>query len=280
MRSKVIPMSLSSEEQDNIKQYLLGNLTEDVRQQVEERLLTEEDFFAELLFSEDELIDQYLTEKLSGEQRDKFEQHFLSTPERQQKLRFGRAFNRYTSEMSEATFKPNVETGQAPSVAMPPSPPGSTWSDRLRAFSRSQPWALRTAMALALIVIIAGTWWLSRPRTTSPQTFATITLHVSSNTRAEGAHATKVPLPLNADALKISLTRPARSTPAASYGVELMNSRGETKSLEVAGQDAQSISIIIPAAQLTRGRFALKLFTLGADGTEQRINGDYFFTVE
>lgn len=279
MRSKVIPMILSNEEQNNIKQYLLGNLTEDVRQQVEERLLTEEDFFAELLFSEDELIDQYLAEKLSDEQRDKFEQHFLSTPERQQKLRFGRAFNRYTSEMPEAAFKRGVETRQAPSVAMSP-PPGSTWSDRLRAFSRSQPWALRAAMAVALIVIIAGTLWLSRPRTTSPRTFATITLHVSSNTRAEGAQATKVPLPLNADALRISLTRPARSTPAARYSVELMNSRGETKSLEVAGQDAQSISIIIPAAQLTRGRFALKLFMFGGDGTEQRISGDYFFTVE
>lgn len=46
---------------------------------------------------EDEMVDEYLSGRLVTEERAAFEQHFLSTPERQEKLRFGRAFNRYLS---------------------------------------------------------------------------------------------------------------------------------------------------------------------------------------
>jgi methionine-rich copper-binding protein CopC len=123
--------------------------------------------------------------------------------------------------------------------------------------------------------------WLSLFRAPSPQTFAALTLTINvSNNRAEGAQASKVKLPLNASALKISLTLPERLPTAARYRVELENDNGETKGLEITEQEARSVTVVIPAEQLIRGQYALKLFTTKADGTEQRINGSYFFTVE
>lgn len=97
-------MALQSEEQVFIKQYLLGELTQEAQQPVEERLLTDNLFFEELSIAEDELIDQYLCDSLTEHQKQRFEEHFLATSERRRKLTFARALRKYvsTSEASEA----------------------------------------------------------------------------------------------------------------------------------------------------------------------------------
>jgi len=73
---------------------------------------------------------------------------------------------------------------------------------------------------------------------------------------------------------------PQQSPLAARYRVELENNNGVSKSVEVVEKDAQSVLIDIPAAHLARGQYALKLFAIQTDGTEQRINGSYFFIIE
>jgi hypothetical protein len=55
---------------------------------------------------------------------------------------------------------------------------------------------------------------------------------------------------------------------------------GKARPLEVAGKDSGSVQVVLPAAQLARGQYALKLFAIETDRSEQRINGSYFFTVE
>lgn len=81
-----------------LRDYLLGGLlAEDQRQKIEERLLTDTDYFEELLLAEDELIDQYVGGSLSAEERSKFEQHFLSTAARHRKLKFAQVLRRYVS---------------------------------------------------------------------------------------------------------------------------------------------------------------------------------------
>jgi len=263
-------MTASTEESNEIKQYLLGTLSQAARQRVEERLLTEESFYEEVLLGEDELIDQYIYGALSDENREQFEQHFLSTPERQRKLRFGGALSRYIAQKSE--------NAAAPARNRP-----TTWVGQLHAFWSSQTtWGLRATLALAMIAVIASAaLWLSRT-TPAPRTFATLTLTISANNRAaDGTQASRVKLPLNADALRVSLTLPdQQSHPAGRYRVELVNDNGETKPLAIAGQDTRSVLVLMPAAQLARGQYALKLFTSNAGDTEQRVNGSYFFTVE
>lgn len=267
-------MTLYAEDHNELRQYLLGDLTQEAQQQVEQHLLTENNFLEELLLGEEELIDDYVGGDLSDEDRLKFEQHFLSTPERHRQLRFARALSRYASNSTEKASSKSA-------TARPPAPTAEpSWAERFRAFWNSRAWAL-SAMALTLVIIASSWLWLFRPHTSTPQTFATLTLPVGISTRAESAQASKVRLPLNADALRISLMLPEGTAPAASYRVELVSDNGETRSLKVAGQDAQSVSVVIPAAQLARGRYALKLFTTNADGTEQRVSGNsYLFTVE
>src|ERR1041384_6033454 len=88
-------MTLHSNDQTTVRQYLVGEVSDEAqRQQVEERLLTDGDFFQELEITEDELIDQYLTGALTADERRNFESHFLAAPERQRKLSFARALRK------------------------------------------------------------------------------------------------------------------------------------------------------------------------------------------
>lgn len=279
-------MASGTKDMNEIMQYLLGILPEEARQRVEQRLLTDEDFFEELLVSEDELTDLYLNENLSSEDRDRFESHFLSTPERHQQLTFAKALSQCVAENSVKDVGTLTDTPPIPAVSDPLIK--LTVAERLRAFWSGQTWALNAAMALA-VVIIAGTVWYLFFRTPPPRTFATLTLAASASNRGEGTHAGRVKLPLAASALRISLTLPARATPAANYRVEWSEDNRETKPLAIVGretkplaivgQDAQSVSVEIPRDQLARGPYILKLFMLDAAGTEQRID-HYFFTVE
>jgi hypothetical protein len=77
--------------------------------------------------------------------------------------------------------------------------------------------------------------------------------------------------------LRITLVLPESSPSASSYRVEAVDG---INTLSVAGSNSNSVSVTIPAAQLRRGQYALRLYAIKTDGTEERIPGNYFFTVE
>src|ERR1044072_1838145 len=112
-------MTLYSENNNELRQYLLGDLTEEARRRVEQRLLTEPDFLEELLAGEEELIDDYVGNELSDDERLKFERHFLCTKERRQQLSFARALSRYVSESEAKEGVVQEETARAPATPAP-----------------------------------------------------------------------------------------------------------------------------------------------------------------
>lgn len=264
-------MTLSTE--DSIKRYLLGLLPEDEQQEVELRLLTESDFSEELLVSEEELMELYLADALSAEERAAFERHFLSTPERQRKLRFASTLKRYVREQTEGEQEERRESG---------SERRAPWGESWRALWQGSRWAVGAAFALMLIAVAAGALWLTRS-SREPRTFAPLALSITSGaTRGGGEQspAGKVKLPLGADALRIFLALPERAERSASHRVELVDAGGETESLKVEGEDTGSLSVVIPAERLRRGRYALRLYETRRGESEQRMEGSYLFTVE
>jgi hypothetical protein len=88
-------MKANEQRYDTMRDYLLGGLTEDAKEQLEMRLMTEEDDFQELLIQEKELVDDYVRDRLSEPERLRFESHFLCTPERRRKLRFAATLREY-----------------------------------------------------------------------------------------------------------------------------------------------------------------------------------------
>ncbi len=258
-----------------IRRYLLGGLDEGARQEVERRLLTEEDFFEELLFVEEELTDQYLNEELSADERRGFEGHFLLTPERQRKLRFAKALGRYVAENSSAALAKAAAPPQRLQSARAP-----TFSERVRAFWGAQGFALRTAAAFAALVLVVGTAWLffGNP---APRTFVAINLSPSAVTRGGGGVGPEVVrLAPGADALKVNLTLPGGAAEGSRFSVGLEDERGPVERLTAERLDARTISVVIPSSLLKRGRYTLKVFETGADGAEHRTSDNYRFDVE
>jgi hypothetical protein len=245
----------------DLRQYLLGNVSADVQRQVELLALTEKTVLEEVLLLEEELIDDYVSGDLPDPDRRKFEQYFLLTPERRQKLRAAVSLTQLAARKSK------------------PLP----FLQRIGTFWSINSQQLKLASSAALIVVLAGGGYLAiRQRTNqTPQTFASVNLAISASNRGAGAEATKkVQWPLNADALKISLALPVGLAPAGRYRVELDSGIGKVKPLETAVHDGQSVLVTVPAGQLSPGQYALRIYAIQSDGTEQRINGSYLFNIE
>jgi hypothetical protein len=85
-------------EQTLIRKYLLRYLNEKDQENLEQRLLTDEQFLEEVSIAQSELVDEYVSDGLSAADRQNFEKHFLSTPRRFQKLQMARSLDRYLEE--------------------------------------------------------------------------------------------------------------------------------------------------------------------------------------
>ncbi len=134
-------MLLKEENEALIRRYLLGQLTgqPELNQEVEERLLSDDDFVAQLEVIEAELIEDYVRGQLSAREKADFEQHFALTPKRRQQLATVVALQKYTRQ------------NPAPVVSAPSATPRSGFGWLSGWFSAK--WQLA---ALAMLVLATG----------------------------------------------------------------------------------------------------------------------------
>src|ERR1044071_2445500 len=92
-------MSRSPKSEDKLVEYLLGLMPEEEMIELEELYLFNDDLNEELQAVERELIDRYLEGSLSDTERNRFENFFLPSPGRTEKLRFARALKAYGSKL-------------------------------------------------------------------------------------------------------------------------------------------------------------------------------------
>ena len=120
------------------------------------RLLTDDDYFADLQrleeAQEDELIEQYVNGELSGREREKFTRVFLSTPERQEKLNLVRDLSAYAASTAASTEAPRDVVGRK-------KKPGGWFSSLLAFFNFRSP-LLTASLAAAIVLVALGGAWL------------------------------------------------------------------------------------------------------------------------
>lgn len=88
-----------------LRRYLLGELSDEEQQQIEERLLVDNDYVEQMLIAEEDLIDDYLNGALPPAQRDTYEKRFPATREGRQKIQTARALKNHLNK-----FQPTGQT--------------------------------------------------------------------------------------------------------------------------------------------------------------------------
>jgi len=77
---------------DELIRYLLGELTDDQAESLDERSVVDDDFVARLRLIEEDLVDAYATGRLAGDRRTRFESFYLSSPRRLKRAVFAQRF--------------------------------------------------------------------------------------------------------------------------------------------------------------------------------------------
>jgi hypothetical protein len=145
-------MMQKGENPELIRRYLLGDLHEEQREEIELRLLTDEELQTLLSEAQDDLIDDYVLGILSERERSLFQNNFLLTPERLHKLRLSQALAKYTGM--------NAADSQASQTAVVPAAP---WQKPLR-FLQQQRFALAIAVIIIAVMIGYAGWSIYRHR--------------------------------------------------------------------------------------------------------------------
>lgn len=249
-------MALSNDDQARIREYLLGNLSAEDQQILEERLMTDDALFEELEISKGELIEEYRMGELTQHEVQEFERNYLASHEGKQRYTFVAALD--CIERTAPVPKPGL-------------------FDRFVSALRMPRWALAPA-AVALVVVIAAVLTF-RP---GPQTSYAVTLTNTALSRGTGdtnALPLKIILPSNTSEVRASLPLPKSFPPQTRFRV-LLDNRIEKTPVDVAGLSNNVVTVVIPAKDLPRGEYALELTAILMDGAEEAIPGDYRFVVD
>ena len=101
-----------------IRRFLLGELKEVEREELEELFLTDGAFREKVLVAEDELIDEYLEGELKGSELEEFRMTFQSMPQPSAKVRTARSIHNYAKREFAATHSMPVKRRPAVYVAI------------------------------------------------------------------------------------------------------------------------------------------------------------------
>ena len=249
---------------ERITAYLLHELAPSEAKEFEEQCFSEEEWPATLESVEGDLIDAYIRKELSLDRQRRFEENYLNTTARIERVLLARSFLRLVAP--------------EPKELNPRERLGASWTTRL-----SIPrFALRPAtIGLVLIAGALLSLWYFIPR--APQTFAPLFLSISESNREKGKDRGAIPrveFPIAADALLISVELPETSPAGTKYRVQWEDVKNQLGSLEIINEEGKVVTVVIPAGRLNSGQYNLKVFRSIHGGPEEQVNGDYFFDVE
>jgi hypothetical protein len=271
-------------EGDILKRYLLGSLDPEAEEALENRLITGDRSFEELLsIAEDELIDEFVRHELDPDEHERFEGHFLCTPERRRRVGFASALEDYVEAATVA---------EAPAVRAPKP----DWKER---FAWLWDWsptpALSYALVAALLVALIGGGWLWTERLRLVQELATLEASRVAES-VSGAVATvwlapgllrgegeveRILLPADATLVRIQLDLGIDDY--ASYRAALHDADGEevwtqAKLAAAILDDKVAVTVTLPAEILPRGDYYIRLSGVSAS-SDLELVGRYYFRV-
>jgi hypothetical protein len=276
------------EEQRLIKEYLLGALTEEEQQQIEQRVFTDPEFKSRMLVVEDELVEDYVAGSLSEAESERFTSHFLSTPTQIQKLRITTALYMYAG--GETTTN-GVRLVSKPDPVPPRKSSLTSLFGERKAVAMLSVAAVLTAVIGAVIyfavwrggdneraVIEQEVAQLNNQRDpqtglppgVNPASAGVLPVSMSATLSRASGEMTRISVPVETKIVQIRL--PLTPKPYRSYQVTLDTIEGNEiftlASLQPVMMDGNRTLVLnIPARALTREDYLLKLRGIAETGS-------------
>lgn len=254
-----------------LRQFLLGEVDDEVREHIESLFLTDEAARDRVLGAEQDLIEEYLDDSLSAADREKFLAQYGATPQLRRKLRIAETIHDWTT--SEA----NVNTA---------APVSESWWDRLRARMRFRAVYAVPISVAAMILIVVAAVWINRVREHRSVELELARLNATSNLRADLPQM--LSLELSPVAVR-SVEQGAEFEPSASVQVVQLRllwiqqerytryravirrfDGGEpytVPELYPENEAGHAIRLRLPSDMLTRGLYQIILSGVAADGS-------------
>src|SRR5262245_33292115 len=108
-----------SHSEESMRRYLLGELPVHENVALETEYFADRELYDQVCEVENDLIQDYLSGKLRQSERERFERHYLATPEKRQQIEFSRALQR-----SIAQTRPTEPAGARTSAQVSYGRPG------------------------------------------------------------------------------------------------------------------------------------------------------------
>ncbi|MEW6212543.1 MAG: hypothetical protein AB1631_29730, partial [Acidobacteriota bacterium] len=147
----LIKMSDKTTSEELLVRYLLGQLSEEEQSQVEERFLSDSDYYEQLVLTEDELRCAYAKGSLARAEREQFEKRFLIYADERKKVELAQAM---IGELSNIAVEERAESVTARSEE-------KNWRERLLSILDFRSAGMRFALAAAAAVLLFAFVWLA-----------------------------------------------------------------------------------------------------------------------
>jgi hypothetical protein len=257
--------------QENLRLWLLGLLSQEQSESLEQRLITDNRVFDEISVVEDELIDEYLSDELSERERGAFESFFMNSLERERQFKVGKAWRNYIEREDPFGKRRSDSTTQ-----------------NLPTFAKQQPsflaslGAYRIPLAATLLILVAGIVWVAyRSGSTTPDRSLVVVLEPAIQTR-EGGSLPQVVVPRDTEIIKLHAKLPKGES--KSYRATLSDADGnniltiDQPTVDTSGSEIDVVIMPVLAHRMNSGQYKLQLDNLYPDGRTENA-ASYRFVV-
>lgn len=134
-------MPIKVEDKELLRRFLLREVSEQERDEIEALYFSDPEFFERLLVAEDELVDEYLQGDLSAREREKFDRQYSASRFNEREIAFSQALHQAVAETC-------------------PAAPRRGWWQPVSDFLFPRGRAVVAWVSLAVLLLAVGlTWW-------------------------------------------------------------------------------------------------------------------------
>jgi hypothetical protein len=257
-------------ENAKLKQFLLGNPTERDAEEIGVRIISDRNFDEKMSLAEEELIEDFLDDALSPEEKELFYTNFLSTPERIELFEETALVRNY----AQAHFEKKSET-------LTEEKKSGNFFENLRIFLSTN--LLRPIAAVLVVLVIGAVVWRvafydaggltqiekdyaalnARDLNNAPETANLTSKSLAAGTYRDTDSPAKLAVANLTENVLFRLALPAETPEDALFNLELVKG-GQTvfrqTNLRVyRNQNGQELKIIFPKTVLANGTYQIKL---------------------